>query len=188
VKNGSAWNSQALIARGVEAPCEPTPRISRQTRRQFRELARRLHPDLAADPKEAEQRHEAMARATHAYRLNDPDGLRAILSEWESHPERVRGTDRGSRFLRAIRQSGWLRARIAYVQNELDSLRASPLADLMRRAREARAEGWSLLAEMQKRVDEQLAQAEEDLERVTEALSGLDGDTTRVIKVNAEMV
>ena len=61
----------------------------------------------------------------------------------------------------------------------------SALAQLMQQAEEARLASFDLLAYMSERVEEQIRHAEEDLRLGQAALDSLDGDTTRVIKINA---
>jgi hypothetical protein len=78
-----------------------------------------------------------------------------------------------------------LQSNIEEVKAKIVSAENSAVAQLMQQAEEARLTGFDLLAHMGQLVDEQIQQAAEDLTRVQAAIENLDGNTTRVIKINA---
>src|ERR1035438_4594398 len=57
----------------------------------YREVAKRVHPDLATDEADRHKREQLMAEANAAYQRGDADALRRILEEYEGSPESVRG-------------------------------------------------------------------------------------------------
>gem|GEM_PF-2091162 len=59
----------------------------------FRELARRVHPDLATNDGDRERRTRAMAEVNRAYKDSDEAQLRAILGEWEASPDATPDVD-----------------------------------------------------------------------------------------------
>jgi hypothetical protein len=84
-------------------------------RKLFRDVAKAIHPDLAADADARDRRHALMVEANRAYALGDEEQLRLILQEWERSPESVKGTDQ-----EAMRQR--LERRIAQIQDQLELL------------------------------------------------------------------
>lgn len=69
----------------------------------YREIAKKIHPDLAVDEKDHKRRTKIMAEVNKAYEEGDVERLEAILSEWEMSPEAIEGEDVGSRLVRTIR-------------------------------------------------------------------------------------
>ena len=156
-----------------------------ELRKLFRELARRVHPDLAADPEERRRRHEFMAEATRAYRADDHRRLQWLLEHWEATPTLPPGWDPDSQLARTNQQIAWVRYRITEMHHLVAALHASPLAEVKRAADEARAQGRNYVAEMRAQVIAELEEAEADLERVESALAELDGDVVKLIRTNA---
>jgi len=100
----------------------------------FRDVAKRLHPDLHDDPAARERATAAMAAANEAYGTGDLDELRRILRGWEHSPEAVAGEDTAAALVRAIRRVAQLRERIAEAEAQLEALSASELNVLRERA------------------------------------------------------
>ena len=151
----------------------------------FRELARRVHPDLAADPEERQRRHEFMAEATRAYRAADARRLQWLLEHWQATPMLPPGWDADSQLARTNQQIAWVRYRITEMNHLTAELHASPLAELQRQADEARARGRNIIAEMRAQVIAELDEARKDLAQVEEALAGLDDATVKIIRTCA---
>lgn len=114
----------------------------------YREVAKRVHPDLALDPADRHKRERLMAEANLAYQRGDADTMRRILEEYESSPESVRGTGTAADLVRVIRQISQLRRRLVQVEEEITSLNSSDIAKLKVRVEEAGLKGRDLLAEM----------------------------------------
>ena len=114
----------------------------------YREVARRVHPDLATDEADRQKREHLMAEANAAFQRGDADALRRILEEYESSPESVRGAGIAADLVRAIRQITQVRRRLTLIELEIERLSDSEIARLRIKADAARAEGRELLAEM----------------------------------------
>jgi hypothetical protein len=123
----------------------------------FREVAKRVHPDLATDEADRHKREQLMAEANAAYQKGDADALRRILEEYDSSPESVRGAGVAADLVRAIRQIRQVKSRLSQIELEIASLIDSEIAKLRAKAEAARAEGRDLLTEMaedvRKRID-----------------------------------
>jgi hypothetical protein len=65
-------------------PTEEDAETAAELKRLYLELARRHHPDLAADAVDRERRQELMLRVNAAFRERDLDALRALADEAEA--------------------------------------------------------------------------------------------------------
>lgn len=158
----SARADESAQAAGA-APAEPSPRERfvppEGLKRLFREVAKRVHPDLTTDEGERTRRQRFMAEANAAYEAGDQARLEAILREWESSPEAVEGGGVGAELVRAIRKIAQARARLQAIGEEVERLRASDLYELRAKVEAGEAEGRDVLAEMAAGLDEQLTSA-----------------------------
>lgn len=154
-------------ARAVEAEQEAGKREpfmpSENLKKLYREVAKRIHPDLATDESERKRRHELMAEANRAYEEGDEARLEAILRDWESSPESVKGEGPGAELVRVIRKIAQVEARLKAIDAEVARLEESDLYRLKTQVDQAEEEGRDLLAEMAARVDKQVAEARERL-------------------------
>ena len=114
----------------------------------FRDLAKRIHPDLADGDGELPRRTRLMAEANAAYQRGDVARLAHILAEWQSAPETVRGEGPGAELVRTIRRMAQARRRLASVEEEMGGLTASEVFQLRAEVEQAGVEGYDLLAEM----------------------------------------
>ena len=121
---------------------------SPQLKKLYRDVAKRVHPDLATDGADRAERERLMAEANRAYQQGDVDALRRILEEYESSPESVQGTGVAADLVRVIRQIKQLQKRIVQIELEITSLGASDIAKLKVKAEDVSNQGRNLLAEM----------------------------------------
>lgn len=187
-----AWAEVNRARTGVlkaDAPADEIPQKAfkpeDETRRLFRSLARKIHPDLADDFEERRRRHELMAEATRAYRASDQRRLQWLLEHWEAAPGLPRGADSASRLARTNQHIAWARYRLREVNAEIAEFGASSTMRLMQQASAARSGGRNLVAEMRNQVIKELQEAELDLQRVAAVLGDFDEETVRIIRANA---
>src|SRR5271169_2793979 len=114
---------------------------SAELKTQYREVAKRIHPDLATDDADRQRRDQLMAEANAAYQRGDADALRRILEEYESSPESVRGAGIGAELVRVLRQLKQVRDRIATIILETADLADTEIAKLKAKADIAATEG-----------------------------------------------
>jgi len=126
----------------------PSPELKKL----YRDVAKRVHPDLATDEADRAHRERSMAEANRAYQQSDIDALRRILEEYESSPESVQGTGVAADLVRVIRQIRQLHTRLVQIELEIVSLGASDIAKLKIKAEEVSDQGRNLLAEMARDV------------------------------------
>jgi hypothetical protein len=144
---------------------EPRAVIGEEAKRLFRQLARIIHPDLAADSAERERRTNLMVAANLAYEQGDVAALEKLLADWERSPEAVTGDGALAELERTVRRIAQVQARIDAIDEELAELEASAMGWLRRRTEKAAREGWDLLAHMVKELDRQILEAQDELDR-----------------------
>jgi hypothetical protein len=134
----------------------------------YREVARRIHPDLAVDDADRAKRQKLMAEANHAYENGDEAKLRAILEEYESCPEAVLGQGTGVDLVRVIRKIAQVKRRLVQIQTEMEQIRASDLFELKQKVDEGTRQGRDILKEMASAVQSQVAQRQAELKNTRE--------------------
>lgn len=122
----------------------------------YRELAKKIHPDLSPNEEVREVRHRFMQEINQAYAKGDAQRLQEILARWENSPESVAGEGIAIDLVRVIRKIAHIRERLVAIQKEIDDLKNSDLYALKKNVDEATGEGRDLLAEMADEMDEQI--------------------------------
>jgi hypothetical protein len=146
-----------------------TPRSlpSQELKSLYREVAKRIHPDLSFDPEDRKKRQRLMAEANEAYGMGDIARLKRILEEYESSPEAVPGEGVGAELVRVIRKITQARRRLLEIEQEIQKLAASDLAKLKVKTEESAKRGRDLLVEMAEQVDRQIAAARQQASRMS---------------------
>lgn len=139
---------------------EATPEMKRL----YRDVAKRIHPDLTSDRDDRAKRQQLMAEANQAYEHGDEAQLVKILNQYECSPESVKGEGPGAELVRVIRRLSQARGRLAEIEAELQRMMRSDLYQLKERVGDAEKDGRDVLREMTAKVDEQIAQARARLE------------------------
>ncbi|MGD0962369.1 MAG: hypothetical protein ABSA57_00550 [Candidatus Acidiferrales bacterium] len=132
-------------------------------KRLYREVAKRIHPDLTSDRDERMRREALMAEANKAYEAGDESQLNRILNAYETSLETVQGEGPGAELIRVIRRISQVRGRIAEIEAEAEELRRSDLHQLKSRLEEAQRHGRDVLKEMVDKVEQQIVQAKQRL-------------------------
>jgi hypothetical protein len=139
--------------------------VNEDAKRLFRQLARLIHPDLAADPQERERRTNLMVAANDAYEQGDVAALERLLEDWQASPEAVTGSGAAAELERTLRRIAQVEASMRRIDEELAELEASAMGWLRRRVEKAAREGWDLLAHMVRELDRQIGEAQLELDR-----------------------
>jgi hypothetical protein len=150
--------------------CDEAPKsfeASPEMKRLYREVAKRVHPDLAADGDERTRRQALMAEANEAYERGDEARLTKILTSYECSPESVEGDGAGAELIRAIRRISQARLRVAELDAEIERLLHSDLYQMKSRLDDASKLGRDVLAEMTAKVEEQIELAKLHLAKPT---------------------
>ena len=150
------------------APAENAPKFtSDAVRKLFRDVAKAIHPDLAADDHTRDRRHMLMIEANRAYALGDEERLRSILEAWQNSPEAVSGSDAEAVRLRLMRRITQIEEQLEACATELADLKASSLWHLKAMVDEAAASGKDLVADMVRRLQRDILVARNRLEAIT---------------------
>jgi hypothetical protein len=169
-----ADETKSVAQEEENASAPKTFKASPEMKRLYREVAKRIHPDLTSDRDDRTRRQLLMAEANKAYERGDESQLKKILSEYESSPETVQGEGPGAELIRVIRRISQVRGRIAEIEAEAQELLRSDLYQLKSRLDEAEQLGRDVLKEMVQKVETQIAQAKQRLANPDEspALAG----------------
>jgi len=153
----------------AQAASEPQREIPEDLKKLFRQVAKSVHPDLAADDADRVLRERQMVAANAAYVAGDVQQLRALLDDWQSRPEAVRGDDTGAQLVRALRRIAAVEKRLADLAAEIAACDEGSLAQLHAQAQAAQAEGRDLLQEMAAEVECRIAAATLRLRELADA-------------------
>ncbi len=138
----------------------PTPELKRA----YREVAKRIHPDLTTNEADRARRQELMAEANEAYQRGDESRLAQILDTYESSPETVEGEGAGAELVRVIRNLSLIKNRLGEIETEIQRFTSSDLYLLKIQVEEAHEQGRDLLTEMAEKVCKRIADCKERLE------------------------
>ena len=138
----------------------PTPELKRA----YREVAKRIHPDLTTNETDRARRQQLMAEANEAYQQGDEPRLTKILDTYESSPETVEGEGAGAELVRVIRKLSLMKNRLGEIETEIQRFFSSDLYLLRIQAEDAHEQGRDLLAEMAEKVRKRIADCKERLE------------------------
>jgi hypothetical protein len=154
-------------AKVASAVVEPKPQPTESLKKLFREVAKRIHPDLAANDVDRLRRQKLMAEANVAYENGDEARLRSILADWESGPEAIEGEGVGTELIRVIRKIAQIQRRLAEIEAKDQQLRASDLYQLKAKVDQAELRGRNQLKEMASQVAHQITDAKRRLATAT---------------------
>ncbi len=141
---------------------KPSPELKKL----YREVAKKIHPDLATDDDERRRRQHLMAEANQAYEDGDLEKLQVILHDWQSSPESIKGEGISFELIRIIRQIAQSRERLKVIQAEIEVLEQTELYQLKTKVIEVKESGKNLLAEMAAQLDTQINNAKKELEKL----------------------
>jgi len=155
--------SSSSTAAGAAA--DPAPRLtSDAVRKLFRDVAKVIHPDLAADPHARDRRHRLMVEANRAYALGDEGRLRSILDAWERSPEAIVGTDAEAERQRLLRRITQIDEELEGYAKDRAELLESPIWKLKAMVDEAASRGKDLVGDMVKRLKRDILAARNRLD------------------------
>jgi len=129
---------------------------SDELKKQFRDAAKKMHPDLTTDPVERARRHDLMALLNQAYTRLDAEGMQSVLDRWEDGLKPDDDLDLGQQLSRLLKQIGQIRHRLNKIQVEMQTLEQSEMHRLMNYVETSREKGLDVLQDMAKDVDEKI--------------------------------
>jgi len=172
----SADATGSIAAEEYEAePFNP----SEDLKQLYRDLAKKVHPDLAPDEQARERRHRFMQEVNQAYSERNEDRLRSLLNEWENRPDSVSGEGTGAELIRIIRQIARVHNRIEAISQEVENLKESELYKLKMRVDETQDESRNLLVEMAAEIDGQIEAAIARLKNISQRVEKTERSRTK---------
>ncbi len=155
------------------APAKPAasaapsaPAEDGELRTLYRSLAKRFHPDLAADPSEKPWREELMARVNAAYSAQDLAALRQLANERPQPPQPPAPPAPKTRdqiLAEMQTEIARLDELAVVLEHQLDDLAKTPSVQLKLEALWAKRAGGDLLADMGHQLQSEIARAEKEL-------------------------
>jgi hypothetical protein len=147
---------------------------SNDLKKQFRQLAQKIHPDRATNEDDRAWRTHLMSEANRAYRTGDSCALDEVLTLWLEGQQSGRSSLEGavppaptsSGTAALAEEAAKIRRRIAAIVTELDRLYGSKLYELFAATRVATRQGRDMLQEMARRLDELIDLAKSELDRL----------------------
>ncbi len=130
-----------------------------QIRKLYREIAKRVHPDLATDSSDHERRNGYMSDAIQAYQEGNESRLQQILEDWESSPESIEGDGIGNDLVRIIRKIDKAEKRVLEIDTEIQELKKSEIYQILSEVQKAEEENRNLLDEMATKLDRDIERA-----------------------------
>lgn len=158
--------NKSKAAVGQPVPEEEESAASPTLKSLYREVAKRIHPDLGADSGDRVIRERLMAEANRAYRWGNETRLRAILEEYEFSPQTVRGEGAAAELVRVVRRIAQQKGHLADIEREIRQTMYSDLFQLKVKAAETALEGRDLLEEMAAAVEAEIAAARAKLDEL----------------------
>ncbi len=148
-------NQKAKAAQDAPEECTRF-RPSESLKSLYREVAKRIHPDLATDEESRNLRNQWMVSVNAAYQDGDEEKLRSLLEEWENSPESVQGSGYHADLERTLRKINQAKERIREIKADFDRLKSTFAYSLRIRIELAQREGRDLLEEMAQRIEKQI--------------------------------
>ncbi len=125
---------------------EPDPAL----RSLYREAAKRLHPDLAADDEDRARRTRLMAAVNQAYAEGNAAAIQRILDGEAARPEDIAGDGLPARLARVMLKITRIRARFTELVELHAALEGDPMWELFATVRDAAARGEDTLGPVER--------------------------------------
>ena len=152
-----------------QRPSEPvTPATEAQIKKLYRQLARRLHPDLTTDAADRAYRTEMMTAVNDAYAARSLAELLAVARQLDGGqpPTPAASAQTEAEMVRALEEElSRCRRRLRRIHLERQTLHTDPMVSLSLEVKLAQRQGRDLLAEMAAELDRKIArkQVERDM-------------------------
>jgi hypothetical protein len=162
-ESGEAFSNARDSAPGPTESEELRAGPSPELRDLYREAAKMIHPDLAADDEERERRTKLMAALNAAYTAGDGEAIARMIDGEAARPEAIIGDDVASRLVRVIRKIAQVRSRLTELAHIGEALQTDPLFVLFAQCRDPWQSGQDPLAEDEAGLRTRIADAQAQL-------------------------
>ncbi len=129
---------------------------SEELKKLFRDVAKKIHPDLAGDEKEQERCHLLMAKLNQAYQCMDEEAIQSVLLDWESGKPGKEDLPVGAQLVRLLRKLSRGKKRMQKILQDQEELELSEMYILMLKSEGLKAIGLDLLEELAGKIEEKI--------------------------------
>ena len=161
-QHAEALHEQSQRARSTSPPPPIDPAAQLDLKQVYRELAKRAHPDLAADADDRQQRSQRMTEVNALYARRELDELRQLLRHFEAEQQRQR-EDPQQRQRRLTDEYDRIAAAIRHARSEIAELNHGSMMMLKLEYALVRARGRDVLDEVAQQTQTRLSKAETEL-------------------------
>ena len=146
-----------------EVGCGQNRFHSDKLKKLYREVARKLHPDLVSCPQERQHRHELMVEVNRAYESGAEDRLQELLEAGESLQAVENDGAMSTEMILLLRRIAEAKQRIAEIDADIEEATSAELYKLKLRVENSEAMGIDLFADLLSQVDRQIRKAKNRL-------------------------
>lgn len=146
-----------------EVGCGQNRFHSDKLKKLYREVARKLHPDLVSCPQEREHRHQLMVEVNRAYESGAEDRLQELLEAGESLEAVESDGAMSTEMILLLRRIAEAKQRIAEIESDIEEATSAELYKLKLRVENSEAMGIDLFADLLSQVDRQIKKAKNRL-------------------------
>ena len=125
----------------------------------FRDVAKKIHPDLAGDESEQERCHLLMAKLNQAYQCMDEEAIQSVLLDWESGQPEKEELPVGAQLVRLLKKISRGKKRMQKILRDQEELELSEMYILMQKSEGLKVSGVDLLEELAGKVEEKILKA-----------------------------
>jgi len=146
-----------------EVGCGQNRFHSDKLKKLYREVARKLHPDLASCPQERQHRHQLMVEVNRAYESGAEDRLQELLEAGASLEAVESDGAMSAEMILLLRRIAEAKQRIAEIESDIEEVTSAELYKLKLRVENSEAMGIDLFADLLSQVDRQIKKAKNRL-------------------------
>lgn len=146
-----------------EVGCGQNRLHSDKLKKLYREVARKLHPDLTSCPQERQHRHQLMVEVNRAYESGAEERLQELLEAGTSLEAVETDGAMSAEMILLLRKIAEAKQRVAEIESDIEEVSASEIYRLKLRVENADAMGIDLFADLLSQVDRQIKKAQNRL-------------------------
>lgn len=146
-----------------EVGCGQNRFHSDKLKKLYREVARKLHPDLASCPQERQHRHQLMVEVNRAYESGAESRLQELLEAGVSLEAVETDGAMSAEMILLVRQIADAKQRSAEMESDIEEITSAEIYKLKLRVENSEAIGIDLFADLLSQVDRQIKKAQNRL-------------------------